>query len=440
MGFNMTFIIDLVEQADTYLWVCASILFFVIGLYFTIKAKFVQVSGFKKSIQYLIGYENTENDKNGVSPFEAFFASVGGAVGIGNIAGICAAVKFGGPGAVFWVWVTAFLGILLKYNEVYLAMITRRKNKDGSYSGGPMMVFDTLLNNKLLAYVQALLLSLYSIEIYQFSIAKQSIVRNWGISAQYEPFVVIVFIALILLVVRGGVKSVGRVSQYIIPIFVVVFFMMSAYVLIANITKLPVVLYNIIVTAFAPTAAIGGVIGVSVAEAVKVGVQRACYAADVGIGYTSIIHSQTSETDPKKQASLTFASIFIDLFGVCTLSMVLVLVGLTPLELQSISHERYIEVLFNQYFPYMHIFMPIFYCLLGFSTITAFYTVGLSCAEYIHRHGRIAFHIVAVAAFLYFSRYESDLSYQIMAIIGALLLIINVISYTVLKDKIDHNI
>jgi alanine or glycine:cation symporter, AGCS family len=436
----MTFIINLVDQAVMYLWIIASVLFFVVGLYFTIKTKFVQMRGFKKSIQYLVGYDSTNDDKNSVSPFEAFFASVGGAVGIGNIAGICAAVKYGGPGAIFWVWVTAFLGILLKYNEVYLAMITRRKNKDGSYSGGPMMVFETLFNNKLLAYVQAILLSLYSIEIYQFSIAKQSIVRNWNISAQYEPLVVIVFLVLILLVVRGGVKSVGRVSQYIIPIFVLVFFMMSAYVLIINISKLPVVLYNIIVTAFVPSAALGGVIGVSVGEAVKIGVQRACYAADVGIGYTSIIHSQTSETDPKKQASLTFASIFIDLFGVCTLSMVLVLVGLTPLEIQTISHESYIDFLFNQYFPYMHIFMPIFYCLLGFSTITAFYTVGLSCASYIHHHGRTCFHIIAVCSFLYFSRYESDLSYQIMAIIGALLLIINVISYTVVSNRIDHNL
>ncbi|MCP3659977.1 MAG: sodium:alanine symporter family protein [Bacteroidetes bacterium] len=423
-------------QIEDFLWSYIALpAILLLGIYFTVKLKLPQITKFKDSIKIFyqsLFKKNIKSNQTGIPPLRAFFTSIGGCIGIGNLVGVCTAVKIGGPGAVFWMWVAAFLGIALKYSEVYLGIKFRVKNKFGTYNGGPMYYLQKISKNKFLPYLAAFLLCIYGTEIYMFSVVVDSINTNLEIN---KYIVIGILLFLVLYAGSGGISRVGQICSYIIPIFLVIFIFMSSWIFYKNSNQIIDTLITIFKSAFTGHAAIGGFTGSTILLAMSQGMARGCYTGDIGIGYASVVHAESSFDKPEKQASLTILGIVLDTFIICTFNTLIILI--TGIWKTNVSSSLMTQMALSNYFPYMKLFMPIFIGILGYSTIIAFFAVGLKSAEFISpKCGKKLYYCYAIISLILFSFVESDSVLTIMSICGALLLFINVYGIYKLRKEI----
>ncbi len=405
----------------------------ILGLFFTVKSRFFQVRAFPKIVRlFATMFMAADNKKRGVPPLRAFSAAIGGCIGIGNVVGICTAVQLGGPGALLWVWVAGFLGMLLKYAEVYLGMKTRQKNAQGGFDGGPMYFLQKAFGYKWVSSLFCVLMCFYGVEIYMFDVITDSIAFNWHVP---KLFIIATLMVLILFAVRGGVKRVAGICAKVMPLFLIFYMAMSLWVIALNITHIPAILLDVLHAAFTPQAALGAFAGSSVALTISMGVSRGCYSGDIGIGYSSVIHSESSETHAEKQASLGILAIFLDTFVVCTLSIGIIL--MTGVWQEPVDSMMIVQKGLSHYFPFMHIFMPLFLFLLGYSTIIAFFAVGLKCAKYLSpKKGPLLYYAYGSVAFPLFAFINSAHVLTIMSLCGGLLLILNLTAIFILRKEI----
>lgn len=408
----------------------------LLGVYLSFLSGFVQFRKLPTVLRTFAHFMKTsEKDVHGVSPLRAFFACVGGCVGVGNIVGICTAVQIGGPGALFWIWVTACCGTIVKYSEVYLGVKYRVENAEGKYTGGPMYFLQQTFSTPWIPVVVAFLLCFYGVEVFQFSIVTNTIAHNWGLN---KIAVIGTFLAMILFASVGGVNRVGAISSAIIPFFVVTYVGMGAWVLLHHLADLPYIFQEVFHAAFTGNAALGGFTG-SLIATISQGVRRGCYTGDVGVGYASVIHSETSSHSPQRQASLVIFEIFADTFFVCTTSIMLILT--TGVWNQPIPTAQLVQTALSGYFPYMHIFMPFFLALIGYATINAYMCVGAKSAEFISRKwGRKLFFTYAAFVLPLFAYVDVSLAQTAMAISGGLLLVINSIGIFRLRKEISFDL
>lgn len=437
----LTLFSDYLDVLENSLWTyCGVPLVICLGLYFSIKSGFFQIRNlplvFKTFFGLFLKKEKDSSTVEGIHPLKAFFAAVGGCVGIGNIVAICTAVQLGGPGALFWIWVTAIAGMILKYSEVYLGLRYRVPDGKGGYNGGPMYFLPRAFGFQGISVIVCLLLCVYGVEVYQFSVISTSISTNFGIDSY---LVIGVLLALVIFAGSGGVRRVGSISSKSLPVFVVIYVSMGLWVLVNNLSAIPSVLNLIFSSAFTGHAAVGGFVGSTIMAAMSHGMRRGCYSGDIGIGYASVIHSETSVQIPEKQASLAVFDIFLDTFIVCTTSLMLILT--TGLWQEPIEAGMLVQTALGQYFPYMNIFMPIFLFMLGYNTINAYFCVGLKCADHLStRWGRKIYYAYAVAALLVFSFMGTTQAQAVMAVAGVSLLIINSIGIFILRNEISFNL
>lgn len=426
------------ETFENILWgyICFPALM-LLGLYLSFQSGFVQFRKFPRVIKTFIGFlKVSENSKDGVHPLKAFFACVGGCVGVGNIVGICTAVQIGGPGALFWIWVTTIFGMTIKYAEVYLGVRYRVQNAQGGYNGGPMYFLRHVFKTPWIPSIVSIMLCVYGVEVYQFSIVTNSIVVNFGIN-QYV--VIATLLILVIFAGAGGVRRVGSISAAIIPVFVIIYVGMGLWVLLNNITAIPTVLADVFNSAFSGTAAVGGFTGSTLMMTISQGVRRGCYTGDLGIGYASVIHSESSARIPEKQASLVIFDLFLDTFIICTSSLLVILT--TGVWNQPMEASLLVQTALKEYFPYMNFFMPFFLFLLGYSTINAYFCVGLKCADYLSpKYGRNLYYLYAVVALLVFSFVDSIRAQTAMQIAGGLLLVLNCYGMFRLRREISFNL
>jgi AGCS family alanine or glycine:cation symporter len=426
------------DWIENFLWAyCGVPLVIVLGLYLSIKSNFFQIRNLPTVFKIFFSFFSFRNATHqGVHPLKAFFAAVGGCVGIGNIVGICTAAQLGGPGALFWIWMTALAGMILKYSEVYLGVRYRVSNGKGGYNGGPMYFLQRAFRQKWIPGLVCVLLCIYGVEVYQFSVITTSITTNLGLNSYV---VIAVLLALVIFAGSGGVKRVGTISSASLPIFVFVYVGMGFWVLIHHLHVLPVVLSDIFTSAFTGHAAIGGFVGAGLMTTMSHGVRRGCYTGDIGVGYASVIHSESSAQVPEKQAALAIFDIFLDTFIVCTTSLLLVLA--TGLWHAPLEASLLVQFALGEYFPYMQYFMPLFLFMLGYNTINAYFCVGLKCAELLSpRYGRIAYYVYAVSALVIFSFMGTAQAQSAMAIAGVSLLIINGCGIFRLRHEISFNL
>lgn len=434
MEILLTLLSDIEDILWSYFGFPSIILF---GLYLTFKSRFAQFRKFPSVVKtFLTLVTKGKETASGVHPMRAFFACIGGSAGVGNVVAICTAAQIGGPGALFWIWITAILGMLLKYSEVYLGIRYREKLPNGTYSGGPMYFLKKVCKASWVPKVVCLLLCVYGVEIYQFNIMANSIATNFGFN-QY--LVIAVLIAMVIYAGSGGVHRVGNISSAIIPLFIVFYIGMGAWIFIQNIAVIPQLFGQVFSSAFTGHAAVGGFAGSTIMLTISQGIRRGCYTADVGVGYASVIHSESSVQRPEKQASLVIFDIFLDTFLICTTSVLLILI--TGVWKEPIHESLLIQTALGQYFPYMHFFMPFFLFLLGYSTIIAYFCVGMKCAELLSpKNGRFYYYAYAVAVLLLFSFVDSRHAIALMAITQVLLMAFNFYGMFKLRNEISYDI
>jgi len=435
----LNYFLSYLEVVEDFVWTYSGVpVLMFVGIYFTYKSNFFQIKILPQvfKIFYSYVYQKSQ-DTRGIRPIYVFFTSIGGCIGIGNIVGVCTAVQLGGPGAVFWMWVAGFFGMLVKYAEIYLGMIYRIKDKDNSYIGGPMIYLQQLQGGKILSSFVAFLFCMYGTEIFIFRTITHTITTGW---CWNQELVIALLMVFVVVIGQGGLRLVGKVSSVVVPLFLIVFTSMSCYILAINSMMIPSILKTIFISAWTPHAAIGAFAGSTMMTTMSYGVKRACYSGDIGIGYASTIHSQTAETSPSREACMGIMGIFIDTFIICTLSLLLILV--TGTWKDGFHQTVLVEQALQLYFPYINIFWPMFIFLLGYTSLISFYSVGRSGAVFLlGDKGNTIYPIFASCAFLVFSYIgTNDHAMMFMAITGMLLLIINVYGIIMLSDKIKFNV
>lgn len=425
------------EVLDNLLWGYAALPFLLaVGAFLTYKSRFVQIRRFPQIISSFFQALVSKHEGTGVHPLKAFFTCIGGSMGIGNVVAVCTAAQIGGPGALFWIWVTALIGMIVKYSEVYLGVKYSVADGKGGFKGGPMYFLQKAYKSTWAPKIVCLLLCIYGVEIYQFSVITENISVNFNAN---KYIIALILISLMIAISRKGVHHVGRLTSFFIPIFIILYLGMSGWVFAQNITMIPSMLSLVMQSAFTGHAAVGAFAGSSIMIAASQGIRRTCYAGDVASGYASVIHSQTGAACPEKQASFAIIEIFLDSFVICTTSVMLVLI--TGVWNSPMEASMLVQNALADYFPGMQVFMPLFLLVLGFTAIISYFCAGIKCAEFLSaKVGRRTYYVYASCASLMFVCLETSQALTIMSINAALLLLLNLYGIYKLRDEIGFSL
>ncbi len=432
-------IFDILELANEFLWAhIAFVLIVGAGFYFSISSRFFQIRRFGGILRSFFGFfsERVSQGDKGIHPLKTFFAAIGGCIGIGNVVGICTAVQIGGPGALFWTWVGGLCGMLIQYSEVYLGFRYRVPNSSGSYDGGPMYFLPTAYKQRWVAPLVCVLLCIYGVEIFMFNVVADSISTNWHLN---EYLVVAVLLLAVLIVATGGINRVGEICSAIIPLFILLYLVMSFWVIFHHLSDIPAMFGMIFKGAFTPQAAIGGFAGSTVMLTISMGLSRGAYSGDIGVGYTSVIYSEGHSSQFKRQSSMTVIGVFLDTFVICSLSIFVVL--LTGHWKTDIDVTLMVQEALGMHFPLMEFFMPFFLFLLGYSTILTYFVVGLKCAKFISpKWGPRIYYLYAAISLPLFAFVDPSQAFLVMSLSGAFLLMLNITGMLLLRKEIKFGL
>ena len=299
------------------------------GLFVTLRLFFIQIRGFRHAVDITRGKYDNPDDEGDLKHFQALTTALSATVGIGNIAGVAIAIRLGGPGALFWMWVTAFLGMALKYVECTLALMHRKINPDGSVSGGPMYYIEYGLgrNWKWLAMAFASFAAISSFGggcMNQSNSLADVVQSEWGV-----PTVVtgLVFAGLVATVIIGGIRRIGQVTSILAPTMALLYVAGALIILVLNVTGIPSALGLIVTQAFAPEPLIGGGVG-SFMMTLMWGVRRGLFSNEAGQGSAPIAHATAKTKEPVREGLVASLGPFIDTLVICTMTgLVIVTTG-----------------------------------------------------------------------------------------------------------------
>ncbi len=311
------------------------------GLLVTIRLNWLQVRKFGESINTTIvpairdlGKKKDANEKvkkNGeksISQFEAFSAAISGTVGTGNIIGVTSAILTGGPGAVVWMWISAFFGMLTNYAENVLGLFYRKKDADGNFSGGAFYYIAYGLKQKWLGYIAAIfcLLAAVGMSGVQTNKISGTLTSVLSLDSDYAKIIIGIIVAVITaVVIIGGIKRIGKVASMLVPFMSLIFIIMSLIIILINITTVPETFRLIFSSMFSAKAVAGGVGGFVFAEIIKKGLARGVFSNEAGLGSSVIAHSASEVREPVVQGLWGIFEVFFDTFVICTLTALVVL-------------------------------------------------------------------------------------------------------------------
>ena len=295
------------------------------GIFFTIYLGFPQLKYFRHGWRILSGKYIKEDTEGDTTPFQALTTALSGTVGTGNIGGVALAIFLGGPAAIFWMWVTAFLGMTTKFVEVTLSHKYREKLPDGSMSGGPMYYIENGLNMKWLAFVFSvclLMMCLGTGNMPQISSISVVLLDTFNIPKIVTGLVLSV---LVWLVIIGGIKRIAQIASKLVPFMAFWYIVGGLAVIISNYENIIPSFQSIFIHIFTPTAAVGGFLGASVAAALTRGVNRGLYSNEAGQGSAPIAHASSKTENPIEEGMVSILEPFIDTIIICTLTGLVIL-------------------------------------------------------------------------------------------------------------------
>ena len=387
------------DTVNSFVWgVPAMICIIGVGLLLTFRTHFIQFRKFAYTFKVTLGkiFTKTDNKHGSVTPFQAVCTALAATVGTGNIAGVAGAIAIGGPGAVFWMWITALLGMCTKFSEVTLAVHYREKNAHGDWVGGPMYYIRNGLDKKWhwLATIFAILgvLTVFgtgnATQVNTLTTAIDSALLNFHvISANTVPtlnlILGIVIAVLVALVLLGGIKRIGQVTEKLVPTMAALYLILAIGVIALNYKSVPTVFHMIITSAFDPTAFTGGMVG-SMFLSLKKGVSRGIFSNEAGLGTASIAHAAADTDDAIKQGFFGIFEVFVDTIVICTMTALVILCsGIEIPYGMEIGAELTISGFTATYGNWVSIFTAVALCSFAFSTILGWGLYGTRCLEYL---------------------------------------------------------
>ena len=330
----MEFLANLVDKINGYITdYCLVILLIAVGLFFSIRTKFVQVRCFGEGMKKVFGGIKLKGDKKGggLSSFQALATAIAAQVGTGNIVGACGAILVGGPGAIFWMWVIAFFGMATIYAEAVLAQKTRVVNADGTIEGGPVYYIKHAFKGKFgkvlaafFAVATMLALGFMGTMVQSNSIAGTA-TTAMGIDASWGWIIGLAVAALAAVIFLGGVKRLASVTEKMVPVMACLYIVGSLVVIFARIANIPETFGMIFKYAFNANALIGGGVGAALKAAISQGAKRGLFSNEAGMGSTPHAHAQADVKDPHEQGITAMIGVFIDTFIVLTMTALVVI-------------------------------------------------------------------------------------------------------------------
>ncbi|MFC1745911.1 alanine/glycine:cation symporter family protein [Candidatus Riflebacteria bacterium] len=290
------------------------------GILVTVKLGFIQIRHFWHAIDIIRGKYDNPEDEGDVSHFQALTVALSATVGVGNIAGVALAIHWGGPGALFWMWVTAVFGMALKYTECSLAMKYRTFDANGNASGGPMFYIEKGLGMKwagIFFAICAVICSFGSGNMNQSNtISSLFLARGYNI----EHVVGIVLAVIVGVVIIGGIKRIASVTEKLAPLMAIIYFIGAILIILLNITNLPLVLKDIFTCAFNPASAIGGTAAGAFSMTMLMGIKRGLFSNEAGQGSAAIAHASAKTKEPVREGLVAMVGPFIDTLVICSLT------------------------------------------------------------------------------------------------------------------------
>lgn len=392
-------IIKINQAVNGFIWgVPAMICIIGVGLLLSVRTRFIQVRKFGAAMKNTIGkiFDKTQAKDGSMSPFQAVCTALAGTVGTGNIAGVAGAIALGGPGAIFWMWCSAFLGMCTKFSEVTLAIHFREKNANGEYVGGPMYYIKNGLSKKwhFLAVLYALfgVLTVFgtgnATQVNTIVSSIHSALHNLhiidGTVDERANLIFGIFIAaFVAMVLLGGIQRIGQVSEKLVPFMATLYVILAIGVVILHINRVPAVFAMIFKSAFTPQAATGGIIG-SMFLSMKKGVSRGIFSNEAGLGTGSIAHACADTNNAVHQGMFGIFEVFMDTIVICTLTGLVILLGAPNIVYgQAAGAELTISGFTATYGGWVSIFTAVAMCCFAFSTIIGWGLYGSRCIEFL---------------------------------------------------------
>ena len=441
------------SAVNNFIWgIPAMVCIIGVGLYLSIRTHFLQIRKFPYAIRTTIGrmFHKRNASEGAITPFQAVCTALAATVGTGNIAGVAGAIAIGGPGAVFWMWISAVLGMCTKFSEVTLAVYYREKNADGDLVGGPMYYIKNGLGRRFLwlAYLFAGfgVLTVFgtgnATQVNTITTAVNSALINFHVITQEQTSITnlaigIIITVLIALILLGGIKRIGQVTEKLVPFMALLYIVLALGIVVLNWRVVPGVFVSIFEGAFSPSAVTGGVIG-SMFLSMKKGISRGIFSNEAGLGTGSIAHACADTGKPVKQGMFGIFEVFTDTILICTLTALVILCS--PITIpygQAAGAELTIQGFTSVYGNWVSIFTALAMCCFAFSTILGWGLYGARCIEFLFsskvtKPFMVAYSFVAILG----ATADLGLMWNIADTFNGLMAIPNLIALFLLSGKV----
>ena len=451
------FITNLNNTINGFVWgIPMMVLILGVGVYLTVRCGFPQFTHFGHIMKNTLGkaFEKKETSKGSVSPFKAMCTALAASIGTGNIAGVSGAIAIGGPGAIFWMWISAILGMCTKFAEVTLAINYRERNKDGDWVGGPMYYITKGLgkNWKWLACLFAGFgaLAAFGIgnmtQINTIAGTINTAIAGFIPTTEHEQKIIAWFVAIICalicaFVLIGGIQRLADVCSLLVPVMAVIYVAASLIVIVANIGGIPTALAAIVKGAFNPASVAGGLAGVGIKTALTKGVGRGIFSNEAGLGSAPIAHAAADVKHPVEQGIYGVFEVFMDTIVVCTMTALVVLLGVG---VQNIEYGTDIganltimgfQSVFGGALP--GVAVAICLSLFALSTVLAWALYGTRCIEYLFGYKAVRVYQVIFCLFACIAgTVKLDLAWAVADTLNGLMAIPNLVGLAFLSPVV----
>ena len=442
------------SAVNNFIWgVPAMICIIGVGLYLTLRTHFLQIRKFPYAIKTTIGrmFRKKDASDGSLTPFQAVCTALAATVGTGNISGVAGAIAIGGPGAVFWMWISALLGMCTKFAEVTLAVHFRETNAQGDLVGGPMYYIKNGLKKHWhwLAYLFSAfgVLTVFgtgnATQVNTITTAVDSALINFHLISDQSVstlnlIIGIVITILVGLILLGGIKRIGSVTEKLVPFMALFYILLALGVVLINFRNIPHVFSSIIYGAFRPRAVTGGVVG-SFFLSMKKGVSRGIFSNEAGLGTGSIAHACADTRKPVKQGLFGIFEVFADTIVICTLTALVILCSGTPVTYgHAAGAELTISGFTSVYGSWISVFTAVAMCCFAFSTIIGWGLYGARCIEFLFSSEKIVkpFMVVYSLVAILGATVELGLLWSIAETFNGLMAIPNLIAVFLLSGTV----
>ena len=426
--------LEIIKNFNEFFWgVILIVLLVGTGVFYTFRLKFIQVREFKSGLKQLTsGFDlsGEKADNNGMSSFQALATAIAAQVGTGNLAGAATAIVSGGPGAIFWMWVSAFFGMATIYSEAVLSQIFKQK-KDGEMTGGPAYYIETLFKGgkaaKFLAgfFAVSCVLSLG----FMGNAVQANSVGDAFHNAFHVPTVITgIFLAILSgFIFFGGVKRIASVTEKIVPIMAVLYVVICLFIIVLNIGNAGLAFKAIFVNAFSTKAVLGGFLGMGIKKAIRFGVARGLFSNEAGMGSTPHAHAIAKVKNPEDQGHVAIVTVFIDTFVILTLSALVILIADGKADGTGISLTQQAFYAVLGHFGVIFVAVALFF--FAFSTIIGWYFFGEANVKYLFGKKALnIYRILVMICIIAGSLQKVDLVWELADMFNGLMVIPNLIA------------